>query len=45
MFSTPYTSRPSTIAASFAFSLGRIKPLKPSSLALIAMGSAPLMVF
>ena len=40
-FSTPYTFSPSTIAASFTFCLGRKKPKKPSSLALIAMGKAP----
>ncbi len=42
MFSTPKTSKLSTIAASLAFSLGRIKYLKPSSLAFMAIGKAPL---
>ena len=39
----PYTAIPLTMAASAAFSWGRIKPLKPSFNAWIAMGSAPLM--
>ena len=30
------------MAASFAFTLGNMKYLKPSSLALIAIGNAPL---
>ena len=32
----------STTAASFAFSIGSINPLKPSSMARIAIGSTPL---
>ena len=42
MFSAPKTSKSFTIAASLAFCFGRIIPLKPSSLAFIAIGSAPL---
>ena len=41
MLSTPNTSKPSTMAASLAFFCGRIKEVKPSSLALIAIGKAP----
>lgn len=41
IFEAPYTSRSFTTAASQAFCLGKIKPLKPSSLALIAIGNAP----
>ena len=40
-FSTPYTSNPATIAASFTFCFGRKNPLKPSSLAFIAIGKTP----
>ena len=40
MFSTPNTFKSLTIAASLAFSLGKIKCLKPSSRALIAIGKS-----
>ena len=43
--STGITSSPSTIAASVAFSLGRISPLKPSLFALKAIGRTPFMLF
>ena len=43
IFSAPYTSKLFTIAASLAFCIGRIKPLNPSFLACMAIGSAPLM--
>ena len=43
IFSTPYTSKSLTIAASLAFCFGKIKPLKPSSLAFMAIGKAPFM--
>ena len=41
--STPKTSRLFTTAASRAFCLGTMMPLKPSSRACMAMGSTPLM--
>ena len=43
MFSTPYTSRSLTIAASLVFCFGNINPLKPSSLAFMAIGKTPFM--
>ncbi len=39
--STGYTSRPSTTAASAAFSLGTMMPVRPSSRARMAMGRTP----
>ena len=43
IFSMPYTSIPSTIAASSAFCEGNKKPLKPSFFACMAIGNAPFM--
>ncbi len=43
--STPYTSKSLTMAASLAFSLGRIMPLNFSFLASIAIGKTPFIGF